>query len=1330
MNVAERSSYDDETVDSFFHPQILSRDLAGAGVRLRANAGGKAGGATVTVCDEASLRAALSTGEEVVFGCDGTIVLSNTLVISASTTLNGNGHAVVLSGNGMIRVIEVEQGSVRIDGVGIANGFSTNGAGLYNHRGSVVTLANSTLSNNVACGSRAGTNAPVSDGKGGGIYNDHGLVGLTNVTVIGNAANGGTNGAPPSGSIGRGGGVFNDGGTVVVRSSRFYGNQARGSEGWTNTTMSGTAGYDGYGGAIYNAGTLRVYLSLFETNSAIGGKGGNARSYVPFEDHTGLVNGGLGGAGAKARGGAIFNAGAAQFEGSTFRANTAASGNGGNGGGGWSAAGSGGAGGESEGGALFHQSSTLAISACTFSENAAVGGGGGGGAWITTTYSVVYDGPGGTGGNGGSAYGGGIYALGGMVDGTNNTFAGNRAQGSQAGNGGNGGHGQTGIGPAAGGNGGNGGSAYGGAIYFSVVTANWLNQTIAFNQSSSGYGGVGGIGGVAYGGTGHAPSGSRGLDGAAPVGGIAVIGGTLNLANSIIAFSTPSNCLGGVLDGGYNLVTDSSGTFTNAGSILNIDPILGPLTDNGGPTATMELLPGSPAVNAGGDLVCPPLDQRGLARPQYGRCDIGAFEQATILSPLAVTGMASNVTDWGATLYGSVHPNVASPVTAFFQWGTTTDYGNTSQVQQLAGGIDEVVVQYELENLIPDQDYHFRIVAVNQVGETYGADQVFHTSRVMPRVRTGLASSVRTNSVVLNGTVNPRDCANVRVFFEWGTSTNYSERTAAEGVGVVTEDIQVSSALVGLAADTVYHFRLVALNENGTSYGADEVCRTLPVPVVDSRDETSLRQALSGGGQVVFAVDGTITLTQPIVISKNTELDGSGHSVILSGGNSVRLFTVTPGTRLTLLNLTLANGRSPSGGVIYNDKGTVIIGNCDLSNNCAMGEAGLSGALGTNGSNIYPTTRGGHGGDGSDGQDGIGGAIVNDGSMVISNSVLVFNSAIGGPGGDGGNGGTGGIFCYRPYSCVGGDGGNGGQGGRGGKGYGGSIHNTGTLTLVDCRLLENWTRGGAGGTGGMGGRSGYPNGWMPKAGTGGAGGLGGHTYGGAICNMGSVQSTNCVYGANSCFTGGGGLGGDGGSSLEVSSTDANVGGVGGAGGSAYGGALYNQASMVLANTTVTNNQVAGANGAAGGDSPRGAPCGNTNGIGGNGFGGGIANVGTLTRVNTSFLANHASGGIGGSRPPPCWNDVPGANGVGIGSEIYSTGPMLSALSATFLTPTSVRLDYEGEPGGTYVLQGAVDFTNWSNIRTNIAGADGRIEFEPVDTSGYPLRFFRAVSGSP
>jgi hypothetical protein len=81
---------------------------------------------------------------------------------------------------------------------------------------------------------------------------------------------------------------------------------------------------------------------------------------------------------------------------------------------------------------------------------------------------------------------------------------------------------------------------------------------------------------------------------------------------------------------GYNLIQNpGAATFTgtSTGNIFGVDPTLGPLANNGGPTWTMALLPGSPAIG-GGDpnpASAPAVDQRGLPRVVNGRADIGAY---------------------------------------------------------------------------------------------------------------------------------------------------------------------------------------------------------------------------------------------------------------------------------------------------------------------------------------------------------------------------------------------------------------------------------------------------------------------------------------------------------------------------------------------------------------------------------------------------------------------------------------------------------------------------------------------------------------------------------
>lgn len=115
----------------------------------------------------------------------------------------------------------------------------------------------------------------------------------------------------------------------------------------------------------------------------------------------------------------------------------------------------------------------------------------------------------------------------------------------------------------------------------------------------------------------------------------------LTVENSLVAGNTDGSpgaeapdCggSGSMVSGGNNLIGNGTGCgFMAQGSDqvgsggAPMDPKLGPLADNGGPTMTHALLAGSPAIDAGGPD-CPATDQRGLPRPQGAGCDIGAYE--------------------------------------------------------------------------------------------------------------------------------------------------------------------------------------------------------------------------------------------------------------------------------------------------------------------------------------------------------------------------------------------------------------------------------------------------------------------------------------------------------------------------------------------------------------------------------------------------------------------------------------------------------------------------------------------------------------------------------
>jgi len=297
----------------------------------------------------------------------------------------------------------------------------------------------------------------------------------------------------------------------------------------------------------------------------------------------------------------------------------------------------GGTGGGANGGALCN-SGNLVASNNTFSQNAAIGGQGGLGGFEENTSAY----PGGPGGAGGASAGGAVCCLGGSSILVNDTFWSNSAVG---GAGGNGGAGSSPANPGAaggnGGNGGQGGNGIGGALSASGGSLLAWNVTMASNSAVAGVGGAGGAGGLGF----DAPSGSPGLPGAEGIGqgdSVGNLGGVVTLKNSILCPNALSdtNIYGGIVDAGNNIDSDMQNSLTNATSLNGVNPDLAPLGNYGGPTPTMALLPGSPAIDAADLADFPATDQRGVPRPFGPAPDIGAFEStySTTISGV-ITGL-------------------------------------------------------------------------------------------------------------------------------------------------------------------------------------------------------------------------------------------------------------------------------------------------------------------------------------------------------------------------------------------------------------------------------------------------------------------------------------------------------------------------------------------------------------------------------------------------------------------------------------------------------------------------------------------------------------------
>lgn len=201
--------------------------------------------------------------------------------------------------------------------------------------------------------------------------------------------------------------------------------------------------------------------------------------------------------------------------------------------------------------------------------------------------------------------------------------------------------------------------------------------------------------------------------------------------------------------------------------------------------------------------------------------DIVSFK-TTALAPVATTNDATSVTGSGATLNGTVTPHDTN-VTVFFDYGSTLSYGAPVTADQSPlSGETATAVTYSLTGLEPNTTYHFRVRAVNSGGTTNGDDLTFTTSKIAPTATTGAATSIGTTTATLNGTVNASN-DETTIYFEYGPDVTYGSTADADQSPLNgLADTAVSVNLTGLVDNSLYHYRVVATNSAGTTYGTDK----------------------------------------------------------------------------------------------------------------------------------------------------------------------------------------------------------------------------------------------------------------------------------------------------------------------------------------------------------------------------------------------------------------------------------------------------------------------------------------------------------------------------
>jgi streptogramin lyase len=215
------------------------------------------------------------------------------------------------------------------------------------------------------------------------------------------------------------------------------------------------------------------------------------------------------------------------------------------------------------------------------------------------------------------------------------------------------------------------------------------------------------------------------------------------------------------------------------------------------------------------------------------------------VAPSVGAAAASNIAEQTVTLAAPVGAN-SQATEYFFQYGPSSEYGSQSVPASAGSGAAPAIVSSNVGGLSPSASYHFRAVAMNASGTTYGPDQTF-TMASPPTADTLPATAATLTGATLHATINPRG-QTTTYHLDWGTGTAYGSQMpiADASVGSDSSDHPVEQTLSGLAPDTSYHFRVVASNcggcAEGTTYGLDETFTTAPAPLAVTEAAQAVEQ--------------------------------------------------------------------------------------------------------------------------------------------------------------------------------------------------------------------------------------------------------------------------------------------------------------------------------------------------------------------------------------------------------------------------------------------------------------------------------------------------------